>query len=148
MPRALINFNYILPTTKSTYRSNRDISRSIFNDWDFLFGGAIPESKGFARSKNVSVKETDSSYDISILAPGRYKEEFNISLEGNKLSVSLDDKEESENSFAQSTFKYSWKTPVGVVTENISASYDAGILNIIVTKPESEKITSEKIMVN
>ena len=143
MARALINFNDIF-----NQGFGRNFTDNVFNDWDILFSSAIPEAKRTPKNKNVNVTETDTSYKISVLAPGREKKDFNISLEGEKLSVSLDKQENIETQIAQTSNNYAWKTPNGTTPKDIFATYDAGILNIIVNKPEDEKIFSETIKVN
>jgi HSP20 family protein len=150
MARALINFNDIWPTTRSYAISKKSPFGSIFNEWDDFFGNQHNTTSFTTnkRDENVNVDETETSYKISVLAPGRQKKDFNISLEGERLSVSLNKQEEKGNSFAQSSLNYAWKTPSGTTSEDVFATYEAGILKILVNKPESEQVITETIKVN
>ena len=99
------------------------------------------------RDKKVNVVETDNSYDISVLAPGRDKEDFNVSLENNCIRVFLEDKETNGHAFVQNAFDYTWRAPKNISAGDISAEYEAGILKVIVNKPASEQTVAETIKV-
>ena len=75
------------------------------------------------RDKKVKVTETDTSYEISILAPGRDKADFNVSLENSCIRVFLESKETDEHAFTQSAFDYSWRAPKNITAEDVSAEY-------------------------
>jgi HSP20 family protein len=113
----------------------------IFNDIGNF--SALPRT-----SRNVDVTETDTSYEISVAAPGRERSDFNITLKSGVLRVALSDEKEAKQTLARSSFDYTWKTPMGVGGEDVSASYDAGILKVSVEKPAKEQIVTETIDVN
>jgi len=99
------------------------------------------------RDKKVKVSETETSYIISILAPGREKAEFNVSLENSCIRVFLESKEIGDNAFMQSAFDYSWRAPKNIAAENVSAEYEAGILKVTITKPVNEQSVAQTIQV-
>lgn len=127
--------------------------RRMQREIDRLFDDAFP-----TRSENgdggapvwaprADVSETEEAYVIHLDAPGLKKDEFNISWQDGTLTVSGDrkweDKEERENyvrierSFGH--FFRSFTLPNTVKSEEISGSYDNGVLTIRVPKAEESK---------
>ena len=123
----------------------RSTSSRLDNLFDDIFRYDFPPQA--RRDKKVKVTETDTSYDISILAPGRDKADFNVSLENNCIRVFLESKEVTEHEFVQSAFDYSWRAPKNITIENVSAEYEAGILKVVITKPADEQSVAQTIQV-
>ena len=44
----------------------------------------------------VNIKETDQSYELSLVAPGLKKEDFKINIDKNLLNISFEQKEENK----------------------------------------------------
>ena len=100
---------------------------------------------------SVNVKETETAFHVELAAPGLKKEDFNISVENNVLTISSEQKREestteedgkySRKEFSYSSFSRSFTLDEQHTdTEKISASYDAGVLSLsIPKKPEPEK---------
>ena len=99
-------------------------------------------------SRGVDVTETDTSYEISVTAPGRERSDFNVTLKAEVLRVTLSASKETKNTLAKSSFDYTWKTPPGASSADVSATYDAGILKVSVVKPAKEQDVTETIDVN
>lgn len=91
--------------------------------------------------------ETDSQITIEVVAPGLKKEDFNISLNGEMLTISYEVKKENKASKFLSSRNESWLVPKEVIPENISASYDAGVLVVVIKKEEPKKIPVTTIKV-
>jgi HSP20 family molecular chaperone IbpA len=72
----------------------------------------------------------DNGWEIKIPVSGANKEDFDVSLIDNELSLSFDG-----NEFAP-IFKKRWTVPKGVKTKHISAKYEAGVLTLSVEKPK------------
>ena len=96
----------------------------------------------------INVKENDNEYIIEVAAPGLKKENFNIEVENNVLTISYDLKEEKEESdkgfisreFHYNSFKKSFSIPKNEVDDSkIEASYDNGILKVNLKKREEIK---------
>ena len=95
---------------------------------------------------SVNVKEEDSTYQIMVAAPGMKKEDFNIGIDRNILTISSENKSETEEKDEQgfftkrefnfSSFSRSFTLPESVDIDNIEASYENGILNVSVPKKE------------
>lgn len=95
----------------------------------------------------VNIKETKENYQIEIAAPGYTKEQFQITLEENILTISgeqqAEEKKEGEKytrrEFNFSAFKRSFTLPKTVVAHEISATAENGILMVTLPKAEEAK---------
>ena len=88
--------------------------------------------------------EHDDHFEISLVAPGLIKEDFNISLEGRNLTVSFEaGNEEDGRTIDYSSFAKSWTLPEGTSEEDIEAEYVSGILTLNISK-QSPPETSVK----
>lgn len=93
----------------------------------------------------VNIKETEQEFTIELIAPGLKKEDFNIELDNDLLTVSAEIKSEkteqeegkfTRREFSFSSFKRSFSLPETVKEEGINASYQNGILAITLPKKE------------
>lgn len=93
----------------------------------------------------VNIKETENAYELELAVPGLNKEDFNINLEDNHLTISVESSEEkveetknyTRKEFNYSTFRRSFVLPENLVDrEQISAKYENGILYVNVPKRE------------
>jgi HSP20 family protein len=83
---------------------------------------------------------------VELAAPGKKKEDFNIELEDNVLTISSEarsEKEEKDNEgkytrreFSYSSFKRAFTLPETVNDYEINASYENGVLHITLPKKE------------
>ena len=114
----------------------------------FTYSLAPKTTSSFSRNSKTRINETETTYEVSIVAPGHTKESFDITLEKNTLTVSCEKSETDVDNLAQGPFKYSWRVPEGTEASGISAKYDAGILNVSVQKPVQEQTISQTIAVD
>ncbi|RZJ29423.1 MAG: Hsp20/alpha crystallin family protein [Flavobacterium sp.] len=92
----------------------------------------------------VNIRETDNSFEVELSAPGKSKEDFNIELENELLTISSEYKNESTSEegkftrreFQYSSFRRSFTLPETVKDDDIKASYENGILKISLPKKE------------
>ena len=92
----------------------------------------------------VNVKETDTSFTLELAAPGKTKDDFNIEIDRNVLTISSEFKNENEEiddegrytlkEFSYSSFRRSFTLPETVNADNINASYENGVLNVTLPK--------------
>lgn len=110
-------------------------SRALYN------GNSVPA---------VNVKETDSAFELEMAVPGMNKKDFRIELENNKLVVSAEHENKTEENsedgkysrkeFSYQSFTREFHLPENSVNEDeISANYKDGILRIEVPKKEPAK---------
>ena len=93
---------------------------------------------------SVNIKETDTSFGIELAAPGKKKEDFNIEIDHNVLTISSEEKTEKEETegkytrkeFSYSSFRRAFTLPEMVNTENINATYENGVLHVALPKRE------------
>lgn len=92
----------------------------------------------------VNIRETDTTYEVELSAPGKSKQDFNIDLDENVLTISSEQKSESNadegrftrREFSYTSFRRAFTLPETVNEDQISASYENGILRITLPKRE------------
>jgi HSP20 family protein len=141
--------------------ATRDVMRreslpSVFNDffkpWDRWFdtnGGSMPNMMTVPA---VNIVEKQDHYEISLAAPGMKKDDFNIDVEGNLLTISaesqqrLEEKDErhTRQEFNYTSFSRAFTMPDGVVRDKIDASYENGLLRLMLPKTEEARKSASK----
>ncbi len=129
----------------------------LFDDFfttDWLGGTTNANKIGF-NTPAVNVQETDDSFVLELAAPGFAKEDFNIQLDNDILTISSEAKSEKENEekgkytrkeFNYSTFKRSFNLPDTVDGTRIEASYDNGLLLVALPKKEEAKVQPKRLI--
>ena len=112
---------------------------NFWNDRGSLASGWLP----------VNVRETEQHYEMDVVAPGCRKEDFNIRLEDNLLTISMDRKEKDRqqdektswvrNEYLQPSFSRTFTLDETVDVNNINATYIDGILHLQLPKNEKAK---------
>jgi HSP20 family protein len=117
-----------------------------------IFDAEIFEKDFSSNVPAVNISENDKSWNIEVAAPGFKKEDFKIKLENDVLTVSAEHKQEENaeeknyrrREFKKSSFSRSFRLKKENVNEDgISASYDNGILNLIL--PKKEEVQKESL---
>ena len=141
--------------------ATRDVMRretlpSIFHDffkpWDRWFdtnGGSMPQMMTVPA---VNIVEKQDHFEISLAAPGMKKDDFNIDVEGNLLTISAEteqrreekDERHTRQEFNYTSFSRAFTMPDGVVRDKIDASYENGLLRLMLPKTEEAKKTPSK----
>lgn len=127
----------------SITRRNQLMLPSLLNemfrpDW---FGGMDNYSNTLPA---VNIRETEREFELEIAVPGKKKEDFNIEVDNNVLTISLEEKKEEEvneknysrREFSYSSFKRAFTLPETVDEEKINAAYTDGILRFTLPKRE------------
>ncbi len=97
----------------------------------------------------VNILETEDGFKVELAVPGMKKEDFTIDLDKDVLTISAEDKFESEEKdtegrytrreFSYSTFKRSFTLPKTIDGDKITAAYNEGVLEIVLPKKEEAK---------
>ncbi len=95
----------------------------------------------------VNIVENKNDYTVSLAVPGMKKDDFNIDVEGNMLTISCENEENKEEKgekftrkeYNYSSFSRSFTLPEEVNRENIEAVYDNGLLKLVLPKKEEVK---------
>ncbi len=97
----------------------------------------------------VNIKETTDNYEVEVAAPGMSKKDFTVQLEGNTLTISSEketNREQNDNvryasrEFSYQSFSRTFTLQKDVVdTEKIQATYEDGVLHLVIPKKEEAK---------
>ena len=134
-------------------KTNRDLFPSFSNLFDDYFNTELGDWRrnNFSMTNTtlpkVNILEDDNRFVVEMAAPGMKKDDFNINLDQNLLSISsekkVDNKEKnakySKQEFAYQSFQRCFTLPEGADGEKISASYKNGILEVYIHKKEEAK---------
>ena len=85
----------------------------------------------------ANIDETDKGYSIAVEMPGLSRNDIEVSLENDYLTVSGT----RENGKTKTHYARSWSLGENVTQEAITARYDAGLLYIEVPTVKSKKRT-------
>jgi HSP20 family protein len=104
----------------------------------------------------VNIQETETTYDIHVVAPGFNKNEFKVSVDKNVLHISYEHREENteekgkylRKEYKIQSFKRSFTLNEKVDISHIVAKYESGILYITLPKKESKEPTTQEIKIN
>ena len=118
---------------------NPIVRDSFFSDFDSIFDTiSKPRNKykivtGQINPK-ANISKDESGYQISLAAPGLSRSDFDIEISENVLTISSENNVKNENSLRQeysfNKFSRSWSLPETAVVDNVTADYEAGILNV------------------
>lgn len=134
--------------TKRVHRPTRSFANvfdTFFNEDMLNFPTKVNHWKN--SSPSVNIKETEENFSLELAAPGLTKEDFNLELNEDILTISSEKKVENEETkdnytrreFSYQSFKRSFSLPESVDSANINAKYENGILNIVLPKKEEAK---------
>jgi HSP20 family protein len=130
---------------------NENFNR-FFNDdfWGF---------RGIEQQVNIPVnlRETDKTYEMSLVAPGLRKEDFKLNVSNDLLTISYEQKEEQneeskaegwlKKEYKMQSFSRSFNLDDTVDLNKITASYENGILHLTLPKKENAQRLSKTIEV-
>lgn len=125
----------------SMIKSNNVLFPSLMNeifkpDW---FGG-MDNFNGNVPA--VNIKENEKDFELELAVPGRKKDDFNIEIDSNILTVSSELKSEDEvveknytrREFGYASFKRAFTLPESIDEDKINASYENGLLKFTLPK--------------
>ena len=132
-----------------------------FGDLDNLFKGFLVrpmrwdlEAPGEMTVKG-DVTRTDDTYTVKAEMPGVKKEDINVSIDGNQVTISGEVKKEKEEKKGEEVVRSeryfgkvyrSFSLPQEVDEGKANAKYADGVLNL--TLPVKAKVTTRKLTVN
>ena len=124
-------------------------SRELFN-W-----GNNNYSSTLSTIPSVNIKENEHNFEVEVAAPGMEKQDFQITLEGNLLTISSIKKNQREErnehytrrEFSYQSFQRSFELAKDVVDEeHIEAKYENGVLRLTIPKTEEAKKPSRRLI--
>jgi HSP20 family protein len=128
---------------------------SVFDDFFKPWNEWFDNGNLWQRTINmpaVNITENKDFYEVSLAAPGMKKEDFNIDVDGNMLTISSENEESKEEKdkkftrkeYSYSSFSRSFTLPEEINRERIEAKYDNGVLKISLPRKEETKKSSAK----
>ncbi len=138
--------------TQSPVRSNRmrssllssPFDRYFRNDFLDLWNDKFPETV-----PSINITEKKDQFLVEMAAPGLKKEDFNVEMDGNMLTISCEKETEntegdegmdhySRKEYSYSRFSRSLTLPDNADSSRISARYTDGILNLMIPKKSGQ----------
>lgn len=130
---------------------------SILNELLNSFPGNLGrelQTPGF--QPKVNIYESADGFQLELNAPGCNKEDFNVNVDKDLLTISFEKKEATENKdlktirkeFALNSFKRSFSMDEKIQSEAIQAKYENGILKLFLPKREPVTIAPKQITIS
>lgn len=121
------------------------LSKNFSDIMDEFFNEAV-SSRRDTFVPSIDVSETDEEFIITAELPGMDKDDIDIDLENNRLTISGERSIQTEEDGKKyhrietkyGSFERSFQLPENVDEDSISASYENGLLKISIEKSEEE----------
>jgi HSP20 family protein len=135
----------------------RPVRRHHFPLWGNILQDVVnaPAKEGVKENKRytypaVNVKEYDNHFIVDVATPGYDKKDIHINVDQDHLIISSDkdgvnDSNYKIREFNYGTFTRKFQLPEDVDTDNITASFNDGILSIHI--PKVEEVIPRKIVI-
>ena len=128
----LVKFNHPLARRKDFFAED-----FFTRDFDKLFKGV--ENKFIPA---VNIKENEDAFELELSVPGFKKEDFNLKLDNDLLTISakVEDKTEettekfTRREFKSRSFSRTFTLSDDILVEDINAKYEDGILKVALPK--------------
>jgi HSP20 family protein len=136
----------------------RDPISTIFDDFfgDYFTRGLRPVAAPSAAPTlaRLDVSDQGDSYRVTVDLPGVRKEDIHVTVEGAHVAIRAETKAETTNTeqgkliYAErrgTVYARSFELPVEVTQEQADASYENGVLTLVL--PKRQTITSQRLTV-
>jgi HSP20 family protein len=134
----------MLPTSRD-WPSLRDMESRLgrlFNNWP-----VEPEQAGLGWVPAVDLHETEDAYILEADLPGMKKEDIQLSITEDVVTLKGERKEQSEKKSEgfhrverlYGSFQRSFRIPGGIDSKSVDARFDSGVLKVTLPKPEERK---------
>lgn len=141
------NNGSLLPANRTLF--DDFFSRELFNWGNNNFSSTL------STLPSVNIKENPENFEVEVAAPGMEKQDFQITLDGNLLTISSAKKNQQEENndnytrreFSYQSFQRSFELTKNVVDEDrIEAKYENGVLKLIIPKTEDAKKKAPRLI--
>jgi len=142
------------------WRPFRDLY-NLHDDFSRMFEGFF--ERGTRQSEDggvwmpaTDIQETKDDVVVSVELPGMKKDEIKVTVQDNILTIRGEKKQEKEEKDTNyhriernyGSFTRSFSLPAAVKADKISATYEAGVLRVVLPKAEEVKPKEIPIVVN
>jgi HSP20 family protein len=144
---------FLVPMTRHSAALARTFDRLFDDTFDRLF--ATEPLRGGARSPALDVSESNDTYTVKLDLPGVAKDDVQISIDGNRVSIEGKCRKDSEKKDgervvyrerSESTFARSFTLPAEIDEAKSGAKLDSGVLTLTLVKRRAEP--ARRISVN
>ena len=149
-----INMSHVKSNYSNPLGSLDGMMKEFFNEFPSTVSKSVRED--VLQFPPVNITNNADNYLVELLVPGYTKADFKVKLEENILTVSAEQKhsELTEGSkvvrkeFSLKAFKRSFTLDDKMDTENISAKYENGLLQLTLPKKEQVKPQAKDISIS
>ncbi len=136
------------------YNSADYVPATFSSLFDRFFNDSLTRSGGSQFQPRVDIVENEKAYEIHVAVPGMNKEDIQLEIKDNFLTVSGERKFETEKKEANwhsietqfGSFSRSFSLPENIDGAKINAKYNNGILEVTLPKDEKKALkTSIKV---
>ena len=143
----------MLLTKFDPIRDFRNFEERMMNSLNLASDLDVTNVTGFTPS--VNTREGEYAYHVEIDLPGVKKEDINVDLKGDVLTISGERKTKSEvkekdyykQECSYGKFQRSFTLPENTDVENIEANSEDGVLEVVIPKLKKVDTESKKIKV-
>lgn len=140
-----------------TKRKHNDWLPSMFDDMfrnDWLNEMNNSDNLG-VNVPAVNIRDNETDFVVELATPGKKKEDFNIELDNDILTISSEEKQspasEEKGKFTRREFSYtsfarSFNLPESANNEEIVANYENGVLKVSIPKREDAKPAPKRLI--
>ena len=137
--------------TLTKFRKNAPVLNPFF---DNFFESDFFDNRNNGNLPSANIKEKEDQFEVELAIPGFDKDDVNIELNDNVLTVSSEKSDQSEEKdahysrreFQYSAFTRSFRLPDNVNEDDIKAKFNNGVLSVAIPKmKELKKSKSIKI---
>ena len=138
------------------------VKRNIPNNFPSVFDELLNTDWLGGRTSNftnttpsVNIIERDDAFAIELAAPGMKKDDFQIELDNETLTISSKEKNEeattesgkyTRREFSYASFRRTFNLPESVNTAEITANYEHGILTLGLPKREEAQLQPARMI--
>lgn len=107
-----------------------------------------------AQRAAVNIYKTDTSYEMLVFAPGRIKENFNLGVKGNELTITYTPPEGFpkfdwiQREYSRGGFVRSFTLDSSIDASKISAKYEDGVLQVSLPLLAGKETASQEIPIS
>ena len=138
-----------------TYLTLRRPARNPFKFYSPFFAPLHTKTDAgtYNWAPSVDISETDDNFEVRAELPGVAKEDLNVSVKDNLLTLSGEKRQENVDDTQNyrrverryGSFQRRFTLPSEVATDDIKAEYSDGVLTLSIPKPEAAKPTEVSI---
>lgn len=155
-----MNFNlshFKKPRLMDIVKNNRDLERifeSFFYDLNNIHNSSMLDDSRSTLLPKVNISENSTSYNVEVEMPGIKEDDIEIVLDANVLTItgvvkeSIDEKSKAYHLYERyhGSFQRSINLPNNIDTEKVRASYNNGLLKLVIDKKNISN--AKKIKIN